>query len=96
MSLDLAPSTQSAASLDRSLNDGSRSDSLADPLSAESTLGDSLDAGGDAVQMVPGLDPAMLDEAEAAAAAAGPASAGSDTSDAAPGSTPDVKFGGYK
>ena len=82
MSLDLATSTQSAASLDSSLNDGSRSDSLADPLSAASTLGDSLDAGGDSVQMCP-------------TAGAAPASAGSDSS-AAAGTAPDVTFGGYR
>ena len=51
MSVDLENKTGCALA-DASLQDGARADSLTDPLSSASALGDSLEDGGDAVQMV--------------------------------------------
>ena len=51
MSVDLDTST-GAAVADAALQDSGRADSLTDPLSSASALGDSLEDGGDAVQMV--------------------------------------------
>ena len=50
MSVDLDTST-GAAVADAALQDSGRADSLTDPLSSASALGDSLEDGGDAVQM---------------------------------------------
>lgn len=50
MSIDLKSNT-TAALADTALQDDSRADFLADPLSSASALSDSLDDGGDVVQM---------------------------------------------